>query len=123
MPAAAIAAVAASHASVRVSSSVAQAAIRPQPPRPHAAPMSPAFRRNAGAPAPTPRSRAGDPVGDVEDICAPKGRGNTTPEPIETQVEPTEGEAEPESTNTRETQVEPTEGEAEPESTNTRETQ
>ena len=74
MPAAAIAAVAASQASVRVSSSGAQAAIWPRPPRPHAAPMSPAARRNAGAPAPTARSRTGHADGDVEDICAPKGR-------------------------------------------------
>jgi large subunit ribosomal protein L22 len=43
-------------------------------------------------------------------------------EPEETQAEPTEGEAEPESTSGRETQAEPTGGEAEPESTSGQET-
>ena len=67
-PAAASAAVAASHARVRVSSSGAQAATWPRPPRPHAAPTSAAGqpqrgRRGADAPDPGTGASAGHRTG------------------------------------------------------------
>ena len=79
--AASSAADAASQASVRVSSSGAQAPIWLRPDRPHAAPMSAVATRSAGAAAPTPRSQAPARASELLVIGCSETAGNATTEP------------------------------------------